>query len=183
MGRETRPIHRKPDHHLHHRTPSDAHLHLEFAVRLVALDPEVIRPEAVDPALPELLDRPLPHELGERPRRPGALHAERVDVVPVDVGVAHLEDELVRLGVRDERDHVREERIGRDVEGDTEPEVTRALVHQAGEEGLGRGSRRVGEGDVELAEHVAGRKGHNAEVCAERAVSDRTEEKGTSGLG
>ena len=74
---------------------------------------------------------PRPLELGKRSRLALQLRAERVDMVAVHVRVAELDDELVRLGLREVRDEVREERVGRDVEGDAEPEVCGALVEEA----------------------------------------------------
>jgi len=48
---------------------------------------------------------------------------EPCDMILVYVSIAELDDELARFGVGDVRDHVREEGVGGDVEGDTKTEV------------------------------------------------------------
>lgn len=83
-------------------------------------------------------------------------------MIPVDVRVAHLEDELVRVATGHERDHVGEERVRRNVEWHAEADVAAALVHEARE--LGARVGRLGERDVELAEHMAGWEGHEREI-------------------
>ena len=92
---------------------------------------------------------------------------ERANVVTVYMRVTELDDELVRLGLREVRDEVREECVGGDVEGDAEAEVCGALVEEAREPfgGGGRGGRR--EVHVELAEDVARREGHQRDVYEE----------------
>lgn len=67
-----------------------------------------------------MLDEPVPVPM----RIP--LHCarySRLHMVPVNVRVAHLEDELVRLGAGDLGDHVGEERVAGNVERDTETQV------------------------------------------------------------
>lgn len=86
----------------------------------------------------------------------------RLDVIFVDVRIAHLENKLVRLGTRNVRNHVREKRITCNVEGYAEPEVAASLIHQTREFGLLVGG--LGEGYEELAKHVTGGQGHEAEV-------------------
>ncbi len=63
------------------------------------------------------------------------LDFEGLDVVLVHVGVAHLQYELVRFRVCNEGDHVREERVRRNVEWHAEAQVAGPLVHQAGQLG------------------------------------------------
>lgn len=99
-------------------------------------------------------------------------------MIEVHVRIAHLEDKLVRLGVGHMGDHVCQERVGGDVEGDAEAEVARALIHQAGEFGS-VGRARGGEGDEELAEHVAGGEGHEGDVW----VGQRKIERGSVNMG
>jgi hypothetical protein len=83
------------------------------------------------------------------------LSFEGVDVIEVDVSVSDLEDELVRDRVGYEGDHVSQESVRGDVEGDSESEIGGSLVHDARESVLR--ARRGGsgrEGDIELTEHV-----------------------------
>ena len=145
-----------------------------LAVRLVALHDEVVGAKRVDRERQLVRGSLAPGELRERPRIALELLLERLDVIAVDVRVAELVDELVRVRVGHARDHVRQQRVRGDVEGHAEPEVGRALVHEAAE----LGSRALGlrQRDVELAEHVAGRQRHLPEVCSVRAsrASGRT---------
>lgn len=76
------------------------------------------------------------------------------------MGITELNDELVRIGTGDMGDHVCEQGVGRDVKGDAEAKVGRALVHEAGELGFGGGVVGRREMNVELAHHMAGREGH-----------------------
>ena len=103
-----------------------AHLHGNRRMRIVSLHNEIIADKFV-----YLLDLSLETQLWEGARFTLQLLVERVDVIPVDVRVSKLDNELVRLRVRDVRDHVGEERIRRDVERYSESQICRALVHQA----------------------------------------------------
>ena len=51
-------------------------------------------------------------------------------MVPIDMSVSKLNDELLRLGASDMGDHVGEESVGGDVEWDSEAQVRGALVHK-----------------------------------------------------
>ena len=83
------------------------------------------------------------------------LRGEGLDVVEVDVGVPQGVDEAARLEVAHLRDHARQQSVRRDVEGHPEAHVAAALVHQA---------RELAIGHEELAEHVAGREGHQVQI-------------------
>ena len=129
---------------------------------LVSLDDKVLSSERV--YVLDIVSAPL--EARERPGAPLDLLRERLDVVSVDMCVTELHDELEGLGARNAGDHVCEQGVGRDVEGDAEAEVGRALVHEAGQLRLGgRGGR---EGHVELAEHMARRKSHDGNICEQK---------------
>lgn len=137
---------------------------------LVPNDLKVLQHEPIDPS--NLLATPLQLQLGELIRLPLQLTLQRLDMVAINMGISHLVHKLVRDGIGDMGDHVEEEGVGGDVEGYTEAKVGGTLVHEAGEEVFGRGGggrraggRRRGKGDVKLAEHVAGGKGHLGEVC------------------
>jgi hypothetical protein len=98
------------------------HLHLDLAHRLVPNHLKVLRSEPIDPS--NLLLCPLDVQRRELARFSLELRHERLDVVLVDVRVTHLEDKLVRFRIGHQGDHVGEERVGCDVEGNAEAEVT-----------------------------------------------------------
>lgn len=148
---------------LFHCIPLDGHFHIQLRMWVVTLHDKVLQLEPID--VPNFLYAPPELERRELPRLSCQLHLELGDMVDIDVRVPQLHDELVRASVGNERDHVREERVGGDVEGDPEAEVGGALVHEAREAGTVGGGGIGGESDVELAEHVAGREGHDAEIC------------------
>lgn len=52
-------------------------------------------------------------------------------MISIHVRVSELDDKFVWLGVGEVRDHVCEESVGGDVEGDAETEVGGALIHKA----------------------------------------------------
>ena len=72
-------------------------------------------------------------------------------MVLIDVAVAARPDEVAGLEVALLRDHVREERVARDVEGNAQEHVAAALIELAGE---------LPVSYVELEEAVAGRERH-----------------------
>lgn len=55
------------------------------------------------------------------------------DVVEVDVGISQNVHKLARLEAADLSHHEGEQRIGCDIEGDTQPQVRATLVHLAGQ--------------------------------------------------
>mmetsp|Transcript_48018 Transcript_48018/g.102108 ORF Transcript_48018/g.102108 Transcript_48018/m.102108 type:complete len:208 (-) Transcript_48018:1159-1782(-) len=124
-------------------------------MRLVPHDLEVSEIEPVD----VVVQLTLPHrELRERPRLSPQLLPQRVDMVQVHVRISNCVYEVPWLPSSDLGDHVGEEGIGRDVEGDAESHVRGALVHLAGELIL----LCV---DVKLAKHVTGRQGHLVQIA------------------
>jgi hypothetical protein len=74
-------------------------------------------------------------------------------VISVYVRVTKLDDELACFGIGDVCDHMREERVGRDVERNSEAEVGGSLKHET------RKPRFLtwflGKVDIKLAHHVA----------------------------
>ena len=72
-------------------------------------------------------------QLGKLARLAGQLLAGLVEMVAVEVRVAERVDEVPDLEVAHLRDHVREERVRRDVERHAEEEVARALIELARE--------------------------------------------------
>lgn len=111
---------------------SGAHGHIDLAVRLIAFDDEIVRSEIVDREF-GFIDRSLtPAQLRERSRFTCELDLQRFDVIAIDVGVAELEDELVRVGVGDSSDHVSEQSVRSDVERDAETKIGGTLIQEAG---------------------------------------------------
>ena len=86
----------------------------------------------------------------------GQLKAGLLEMIRVEVEVAKGMDELAGFVSADLLNHHGEERVGGDVEGDTEEKIGAALVKLAAEAGaLGFGIM-----NVELEKEVAGREGH-----------------------
>ena len=81
--------------------------------------------------------------------------ANLLDVVVVDVAVAAGPDEVADLEPGLLRDHVRQQRVGGDVERDAEEQVGAALVELA---------RQPAVGDVELEQRVTRRERHVGDV-------------------
>ena len=75
-------------------------------------------------------------------------------MVQIEMRIAEGVDEIARLQAGRLGHHVGEERIGRDVEGDAEKNVRRALVELAGQPPFR---------DIELEQAMAGRERHLVE--------------------
>lgn len=112
-------------------------------------------------------------QLRERPRLALQLHLQRVDVVDVDVGVAHDVRQAARHQVADVREHVRQQRVAGDVERDAEAHVAGPLVQLAVQVALRLAlplpfllllAFPPRKRDVELREHVARREHHLFQV-------------------
>lgn len=88
-------------------------------------------------------------------RNPCELLLQWLYVVRVDVGITESVDELTSLQSTDLGKHAGQKCVARDVEGDTEAQVARTLIHLAAELVVG--------GDVELGQDVARRKRHLGE--------------------
>mmetsp|Transcript_17432 Transcript_17432/g.52932 ORF Transcript_17432/g.52932 Transcript_17432/m.52932 type:complete len:624 (-) Transcript_17432:50-1921(-) len=132
------------------RRPSDRHVHLDLAVRLV--------PDELQVGKGALLDgrhRVGDAQLREQERLAGELLAQRGDVVVVHVRVANHVHEVAALEPRHVREQAGEQRIRGDVEWDSEAEVGGALVHLA---------RELAVGHVELRKHVARGERHLGQV-------------------
>ena len=102
--------------------------------------------------------RPLDSQLRKLSRFPRQLFFQRVDVVDVDVAVAHRMRQRPRNEVRREGEHVGQQRVGGDVEGDAEAHVVGALVEQAVQDSLGFGFGGAA-GAVGMAVRTVGRGG------------------------
>ena len=85
----------------------------------------------------------------------GKLPLHLLRVVRVDVRIAYRDDEIADSEVGRVRDHVRQERVGSDVERKSEEQIAAALVHAAAQPSLG---------DVELEEQVTGRQRHRRNI-------------------
>src|SRR5205085_9589280 len=77
------------------------------------------------------------HEPRKRVRVALELRLDLLAVVVVDVAVATGPDEIADLEVALLREHVREQRVARDVEGDAEEDVGAALIELAAEQVVG----------------------------------------------
>lgn len=95
----------------------------------------------------------LPLQFRERLRLAQQLGLERLHMVAVNVCVAYLEDELVRLSVGHFGQDVGEQGVGRNVERHAQTHICGALVHEARQFWLG--GIGCGQRHVELTEHVA----------------------------
>ena len=84
-------------------------------------------------------------------RRSRELQLHLIEVVPINVSVTERMDQLTGLKLTHLRDHHRQERVARDVEGDTQEEVGRALIELAAQPTLS---------DVELDKGVTRRERH-----------------------
>mmetsp|Transcript_25276 Transcript_25276/g.61324 ORF Transcript_25276/g.61324 Transcript_25276/m.61324 type:complete len:261 (-) Transcript_25276:620-1402(-) len=135
-----------PPHCLH------SHIHRNLGVRLIALQFEVLKLEAVN-----VLDAGVDLQGGKGARLPLQLHLESLHVVAVDMSVAKAVHKVARLEVADLGHEAREQRVAGDVEGHAQAHVARPLVHLAAK----LAPVRV---DVELAEHVAWGESHDPEV-------------------
>ncbi|GIX65320.1 50S ribosomal protein L5 [Babesia caballi] len=127
----------------------------------VALHYDVVGGEVLDGG-----DRRVQLQLREGVGHARNLELDRVDVVGVNVGVGQVVHELAELQTADLGDHGREDGVGSDVEGDAQTEVSRALVHHAGELPIA---------DVKLEEAVAWGKGHLAKGALAQDVGDDVE--------
>ena len=94
-------------------------------MRTISLNDDVLALEFID-----FLDFPPPLDRREWIRLPLKLDLQCVDVISVHMRVAKLDDEFACLGIGDMRDHMCEERVGRDVEGNSKPEVCGSLEHE-----------------------------------------------------
>mmetsp|Transcript_17418 Transcript_17418/g.53327 ORF Transcript_17418/g.53327 Transcript_17418/m.53327 type:complete len:293 (-) Transcript_17418:581-1459(-) len=118
---------------------------------LVTVDGEIRELEIVNVGL-ALVQR----DGGEGHRLALELLAQRLDVIQVHVRVADGVHELAWLEVRDLRDHVDEQCVGRDVKRHAEAHIAGALVEKAGE---------LPVGHIELRHHVARRQCHLVQVA------------------
>src|SRR5690349_12826563 len=88
-------------------------------------------------------------EMRQRVRGARQLQVGLLEVIDVQVAIAARPDELPGLEVALLREHVGEERVAGDVEGDAEKEVAASLVHL---------QRQPAGGDVQLEQQMTGRK-------------------------
>ena len=96
-------------------------------MRFVVFEQEVLG-LIVEQPLPAILD----HQLRQRPRRTRQLQPRLLEVVGVKVAIAAGPDERPWLKPAFARQHVRQQRIGSDVERHPKEQVGAALVELAG---------------------------------------------------
>ena len=126
--------------------PSDGHFALDGGVRDVALQHEVLV-RVVEKAVRRTCERDLRHVEGLACE----LQLYLLHEVVVDVAVAARPDEVAQLQTRLLRDHHRQQRVGRDVEGHPEEHIRTALIQLAGQ---------LPVHNAELEERVARRERH-----------------------
>ena len=120
-------------------------------VRIVVFEREILKTERVD----------VPHFRVDSHGRegsgvPGQLQLSLFDMIRVKVRIPKAMDEVTCLVTENLRNHHREERLARNIEGNTQKEVGASLIELAGEPG----ASPVCLVNIELKEKVAGRKGH-----------------------
>ena len=101
------------------------------------------------------LHSPLENQLRKLSDIPCHLLPQRTDVVLVDVGIADAVHQVPGLQSRDMGDHVGQQGVAGDVEGDSETHVGRPLV---------QGAAQLSVVDGEVVGHVAGRQSHFVDV-------------------
>src|SRR6188472_4260038 len=122
-----------------------------MSVRLIAGQHEILEAESAD-----IVDVP-PDDGEPRQWQWGAseLLVGLVEVIEIEMGIAQRVDERAGLQPGDMGDHVGQERIGGDVEGNTEEDIARALVELAGEPAIR---------DIKLEQAMAGGQRHAADI-------------------
>lgn len=118
------------------------------------------------PAIYTAADVPVDAQLGKFSRLALNLHLERVDMIEIDMGIAHGMGKSSRCQIAHMGEHMRQQGIGSDIERDTESHIARALVQQRMQDAPGpRVALLVaGETDVELGKHVARRESHFLDI-------------------
>lgn len=93
-------------------------------MRLVIEDVKMLEEEVVD-----IRDVRVEFEFRKRGRSTEELDVgEGFNVVEIDMGVAQLHHQFVRLGLGDLRNHVHQHGIRRNVERQTQPDIGRPLI-------------------------------------------------------
>lgn len=113
-------------------------------MRTITLNDDVIALELIDH-----LDFPSPLDRREWIRLSLQLDPQRVDMIAIDVRISKLDDEFACVGIGDMCDHMREERVGRDIEGYSEAKVGGTLEQEAREPRFL--ASFLGEVDIKLA--------------------------------
>lgn len=133
-------------------------------MRVIALDNKVLRFPTVNATTFLLGDLQFWKSAGLTLQ----LRVEGIDMVKVDVRVAHDVGEAARYQFADVRHHVCQQCVAGNVERDAQAHVARSLVELAVQMALGLGLGvpvlASGVGDVELGKHVARREDHLVHV-------------------
>ena len=72
------------------------------------------------------------HQLRQRAGRPCQLFARLVEMIGIEMRIAKCMHEFTVLQIGNSRNHLRQQRIGGDIEGHTEEYVRAALIELAG---------------------------------------------------
>lgn len=125
-------------------------------MRVIVLDDKVLGLPAVNAASLGTSD----FQLGKVTRLALQLGVERIHVVDVNVRVAHDVRQASWDQVADVREHMREERVARNVEGHAEAHIARSLVELAVEVALDRLAALVFSFTVSLSRALLARIRH-----------------------
>lgn len=139
-------------HHFVSQFQSDRHLHGYLGVRLVILYLDVLILEPVDAR-----DAGVDFQLGEGERGQPVDLLQRLNVVTVHMHVTHCMHKLARFQARHLGQQAGQQGIAGDIKRDPQTHITASLVHQAIKPAIA--------GDMELAQQVARRQCHLAELA------------------
>lgn len=123
-----------------------SHVHFYWRIGIIAIKLEIIDDEGI-----YILRPILNRQYGEGTGRAGQLLLEGFDMVQVDMGISKHMNKFTGLEMTNVGDHTREQGVRRNVEWNSQSQITGALIHDA---------TQLAIGHIELAEHVAGRQRH-----------------------
>jgi len=106
---------------------SYTHLHRNARMRLIPLDLKVLRLPPIDTTIMVIQNI----QLRKLPRFPIQLYFQRIHMIQVNMRVSHRMDKGPSRKITHIGQHVRQKSVRRDIEGDPEPNIARALVELA----------------------------------------------------
>src|SRR5437762_5691134 len=119
-------------------------------VRLIAGDLEILEAERID-----LLHVALDDETRQRQGHAFQLLVGLIEMIEIEMRITERMHELASFEAADMSDHVGEQRIGCDVERNTDEYVAGTLIELAGQFAVG---------DIELEQAMAGRERHPVDI-------------------
>ncbi len=163
-----------------HNIRSDAHLHFDSPMRLIANNFKFLDLPAVHVPTPSIVT--LDIQRRKVPWLTKQLLLQSVDVVQVHMRITHCVDEFAGHQIARVRKHVCQQRVAGDVERHTQAHVAGALVEDAREVALrlalcflaifaivvlpecSLAPDRIRETNIKLRKHMAGRESHEFQV-------------------